>query len=216
MGDAMMEEAPAMADYNDESAPAMMEGEMMMEEEMMGKEEEEYVRGRYDDVSFVWPIGICWMIVFGSIGIATSMTLKQARLDGADKCGIPVVWWDEVFLSVMSCMSIVGILAITVALITAKSTPTGVTLGVGAALIWLFLVSWTIYGYTIIGSEENDCGMNPDTSGYQTLMIVLICFGSIPLVYLGCAICVGIGVGIYQMVKPAPSFNDFKIPEVPE
>jgi hypothetical protein len=63
--------------------------------------------------------------------------------------------------------------------------------------MWLFIIGWTTYGYVLINSAENDCGVNPETSGWETLMIVLLVFGSIPYLYLGCAICIGVGVAIY-------------------
>ena len=60
----------------------------------------------------------------------------------------------------------------------------------------LTLIGWTFYGYALIGSAENDCGENPETAGWQTLMIWLLVLGTIPFVW----IVYGVGAAIASCI----------------
>lgn len=114
------------------------------------------------------------------------------------------MWWNEVWLTALSVMGVIGFLNIFIGLIFDEKTACIATMATGVTLTWLFLIGWTTYGYVLIGKEENNCGMKIETSGQQTLMIVLLVFGSVPYCYLSLAILIGGGIGIYQAVKPRP------------
>ena len=90
------------------------------------------------------------------------------------------------------------VIPIAVALITTNATYAGVTVG-GLVLCWAYTVAgYTIYGYRMFNREENNCGMVPETSTWNTMMIVFMIIGTFFVFYMSiitCMIpCIGIAV----------------------
>ena len=51
------------------------------------------------------------------------------------------------------------------------------------------MAGWTIYGYTLSGSAENDCALQIESQGWNTAMIVCMVLGSFTVCYAGCLVC---------------------------
>ena len=173
----------------------VMEGgnEMEMQEwgnEMMAEEEEgpAFRKPRYDKaVIGQFIIGTIFAVIFGTLFIVVRKTITPLRLEG-EKCGIPIIWWNETWLTILGCLGFDGLLVIIVGLVTANAVVTGVVWFVPSFLIVITWIGWTIYGFGMIFNPLNDCGVNPETTGWQTMMIILLCIGSIPLFCIGCCI----------------------------
>ena len=59
-------------------------------------------------------------------------------------------------------------------------------------LVWWFLLSaWTIYGYIIYGSDDNDCQSHSDTTAWLVIMILCLFYGQIIMILFICAITCG-------------------------
>ena len=77
------------------------------------------------------------------------------------------------------------IITVAVGLVTADSTPTSITAAVLGA-IWLYSMAiYTISGYRLFNTEENNCGIVRETSSWNTVMIVLMIVGSVFVLYAG-------------------------------
>ena len=109
--------------------------------------------------------GTYFTIFYGTILVLVRTLITPKRLEGED-CGIPIIWWNETWLTILGCVGFAGLLVVLVGLIFANFTATSATLGVSMALIIPTLLGWTIYGYILIFDPMNDCGLNPETSGW--------------------------------------------------
>ena len=49
---------------------------------------------------------------------------------------------------------------------------------------------WTIYGYNLYGSSDNNCSMIRETNGWSTLMLIFLVFGSVIVLYASILTCV--------------------------
>ena len=101
-----------------------------------------------------------------------------------------MIWYSEVWLSIFTSIGFVGLVILVVALISAQVDLTAGFLGGGIMLMLLGMIVWTTYGYFLLGSADNNCASVPEMSGWQTLMIILVCIGSIPYLVLAIVILV--------------------------
>lgn len=110
-------------------------------------------------------------------------------------------------------MAFAGALIIIVALISASEGATGGTLGFSIILMGAGVVGWTTYGYFLFGSEDNNCYYVPAMSGWRSLMITLLCIGSIPYLILAIVILVNICKGLssccYEKEEEKRDFGNY-------
>ena len=133
------------------------------------------------------------MVVWGCVFVAAQTIILLKRLDGEEQCGIPIIWWSEVWISIQSTLGFVGLLFIILALTSQREDVKAPVVGFSIILILSATVVWTTYGYILIGSADNNCGLVEEMSGWQSLMTTLLCIGSIPYLVLLLVLFVSIG-----------------------
>ena len=92
------------------------------------------------------------MVFWGTV-FAVVQVLMRPKLEDGENCGIPIIWYDYMWISIFSSMGFAGLLTILVGLISASETATAATWGASVMLILLGMIIWTTYGYFLIGSE---------------------------------------------------------------
>ena len=105
-------------------------------------------------------------------------------------CGIPVISWIEGFFIVICSLGCSMVIMMAVALITRDSNKTGIALFV-LIFIWLYtMAGWTIYGYKLFNSEENNCGLVRETTSWNTAMIIFMIIGTLFVFYASIFTCI--------------------------
>merc|ERR1711957_862332 len=114
----------------------------------------------------------------------------------------PIVNWNYIFWCGTFAFALWWIITIAVGLITKSLKAMTISMWIGlTAQIW-FQAGWTIYGYSLYNSPENDCPFSPASAGWNTAMIVCMVFGSFALCYAPCLLCL-----VPAALKAIP--NDF-------
>jgi hypothetical protein len=93
------------------------------------------------------------------------------------------------FWTLNTMFAFAPIITVTVGLITKDVKKTTICSYVFLAASVYTMAGWTIYGYTLMVSGDNDCALNPASAGWNTAMIVCLVLGSFTLCYAGCLIC---------------------------
>jgi hypothetical protein len=101
-------------------------------------------------------------------------------------CGIPVITWVEIFFVIYLGMSIFGLFLLIVLYNCYNDTMKWqiglyVTFGV-------LLLAWTIYGYVIYFSDDNDCQEHAGTSGWLVFMVILMVIALLLFTVLLCCV----------------------------
>ena len=108
---------------------------------------------------------------------------------GNKGCGIPVIFWIEIFFVIWLSKSTFGLNIIWI-------LRTHYEYRIHFYIItWLLftaiLVAWIIYGYVIYFSDDNDCQTHSDTSGWLIFMIILLFIGLFVILIFTVAIICG-------------------------
>ena len=147
---------------------------------------------------FVW-IGVCQMVCAGVLLIVINSVFAES-LAQPEPCGIPIVWWNYMFWSLICYCMFHWIITIPVGLLAGKSEVMGAMLLSMIAITFYTMAGWTIYGYQLYNSLDNDCSLSRESSGWNTTMVVLLVIGTIFILYSVCMTCI-LPIAIYQMVK---------------
>ena len=107
------------------------------------------------------------------------MFVRPYRLEG-ESCGIPIIWWSEVYLYIVSGLSLVGLLVTVTALASFNQKLTKSMLAFGMIVVCVVLVCWTCYGFSLFISEEDDCAEKKP--GWYGVMILLLILGFCPFI----------------------------------
>jgi len=101
-------------------------------------------------------------------------------------CGIPVITWVEIFFVIYLGMSICGLFLLIV-LYTCYNDHVKWQIGLYVTF-GLLLLGWTIYGYVIYFSADNDCQETPGTSGWLVFMVILLVLALLLFTILLCCV----------------------------
>ncbi len=90
-------------------------------------------------------------------------------------CGIPILMWLLVHLSMFVANSLLKLLSVCVirhcySYRACYSISTSLSVN-------LAMIGWLIYGNTLYFAEKNDCGLQEETRGLNTLMLFFLVMG---------------------------------------
>ena len=104
------------------------------------------------------------------------------------KCGIPVLMWTIVHLSLFFLSSLTKLLSICVMKYMYRYR---VHYNIGTSLgVNLFLTGWLIYGNILYFSSANNCREIPETRGLSSLMLFFLIVGYFQMLVFGIILCV--------------------------
>ena len=135
-------------------------------------------------VKTFYKMGATFIVLFGPMFVVALTVIRPQRLEAGEQCGIPVIWWSEMWLTIFGFLGPVGLVIVIVALITKREDKTKTVAALLSVLTFFATIGWTTYGYFLIGSADNDCGSVEGMFGWYALMITLLCIGSIPYCFI--------------------------------
>lgn len=132
-------------------------------------------------------------------------------------CGIPVIFWIEIFFVIWLTKSTFGLNIIWI-------LRTHYQYRIHFYIItWLIftaiLVAWIIYGYVIYFSDDNDC-QNSDVNGWLIFMIILLFIGLFVILVFTLAIICGPIIYVWftrlmeEQARGPNGLSDSQIPQV--
>ena len=117
-------------------------------------------------VKTFYKMGATFIVLFGPIFVVALTVIRPQRLEAGEQCGIPVIWWSEMWLTIFGFLGPVGLVIVIVALITKREDKTKTVAALLSVLTFFATIGWTTYGYFLIGSADNDCGLVEGMSGW--------------------------------------------------
>ena len=86
-------------------------------------------------------------------------------------CGIPVITWVEIFFVIYLGMSIFGLFLL---IVLYNCYNDHIKWQIGLYVTFgVLLLAWTIYGYVIYFSDDNDCQEHAGTSGWLVVLSLI-------------------------------------------
>ena len=141
------------------------------------------------------------MFIFYTIMFTIVVYIMEGYRATDEKCGIPIVWWCEVFLAAYMGQGMMQIWIVVFAQFQA-TLPYMLAIQLGVPCLCLyFLMAWSIYGFSLNNSPLNNCNMVEVDQGWYSLMVFLLGIGVLCICaasIFSCVIPVLI-IGLYNM-----------------
>jgi hypothetical protein len=128
---------------------------------------------------------ICTAVTAGIILLIIILIAEFYKKTGVS-CGIPVITWVEIFFVIYLGMSV---LALFLLIVLYNCYNDMLKWQIGFYVFFgVLLLAWTIYGYVIYFSDDNDCQEHAGTSGWLVFMVILLVLALLLFTILLCCV----------------------------
>ena len=108
-----------------------------------------------------------------------------------NQCGIPVYLWIEIFFVIFLTQTTMRLNYLWWMRCYTGTWQRFWFIAIIVLIWWLLLSIWTIYGYIIYSSDDNDCQSHSDTTAWLIIMILCLFWGQVIMILLICALTCG-------------------------
>ena len=125
----------------------------------------------------------------------------ESAKDSGAICGIPVIWWSEIWFLIALCTSDLMMISSLVAWCYKDPNKEFEANEIVFPFAFFTMTAWTSYGFVLYTSDDNNCADLEETAPWLKLMIALLVFGCISFIVsfiFLIGICVAISVKINQ------------------
>lgn len=117
----------------------------------------------------------CMMWIIDIVILAVIIVILEYFKHHGNSCGIPLLLWIEIFFIILLTQSTFRLNLLWIMRVNPDAR---VWFFIIVFIVWWFFISvWTVYGYIIYSSDDNDCQSHSDTTAWLVIMILCLFWG---------------------------------------